>query len=601
MPHLWLWCRGPNKVVGRRSGTDESNEAFSMTRRPSRRGATVALAAATALGASILAAPAAQAAPDAADPDGINGFRSVGYFQAHAPSKEDGGRDYQVEDLISSGAIDDLTHLNYSFGNVTTDLVCDIVDVEGEGDPKNDYKRLVSAEDSVDGVADVEGQALAGNFNQLRKLKEEYPGIKILVSLGGWTWSDNFSDATATPEAREKLVDSCLDLYIDGNLPVFGDQGGEGVAAGIFDGIDIDWEWPASTGEQPAPRPDEEKANFLAMLQEFRTELDARATANDTGYLLTGFAPAGWAPRTNGGWVDPIAIDSFDYINVQGYDYHGGWVGNRTGHQGNLHAYDWPVDPTQPDGEQTSANWGLAADGLMNAYKAAGYDGEQLNLGMAVYAQAWEGVTDGDIAGSAATASIGTPTYDQIKNVGKAYFDADAGASWRYDGDKWYSYDDKKSVNAKSEWLAENDFGGAMWWDVSGDKKNDLVGQAASTFRAVTSGPQVDDQCAAAWYSSSVYTEGATVAYNGVEYSAKYWTRNQVPGATDAWTAIGACGTAPVVEPAECGDAWDASAVYTKNDVVTRAGVNYTAQWWTKGELPGSTPWGAWTAGASCA
>ncbi|SDS11154.1 chitinase [Paraoerskovia marina] len=583
-----------------------------MTRRPTRRGAAVALAAATALGASVLTAPAAGAAPaDGGDPDGINGFRSVGYFQAHAPSKEDGGRDYQVEDIITSGAIDDLTHLNYSFGNVTTDLVCDISDGvvpdhgvdpgEVEGDPENDYLRLVSAKDSVDGVADSPDQALAGNFNQLRKLKEEYPGIKILVSLGGWTWSDNFPAATATPEAREKLVESCLDLYIDGDLPVYGDQGGEGVAAGIFDGIDIDWEWPAANGEHGPVYGDEEKANFLAMLQEFRTELDERAEANDTEYLLTGFAPAGWAPRTNGGWVDPIAIDSFDYINIQGYDYHGGWVGNRTGHQGNLHAYDWPVDPTQPDGEQTSANWGLAADGLLNAYKAAGYDGEQLNLGMAVYGQGWEGVTDGEIAGTAATASIGTPTYDELKNLGKAYFDPEAGASWRYDGDRWYSYDDKKSVNAKSEWLAENDFGGAMWWDISGDKKNDLVGQAADTFRTATPGPQVGEQCAAPWYAAGVYTKGATVSHDGVEYEAKYWTRNQEPGSSSAWTEIGGCGTAPAVEVEQCGDAWDSAATYRKGDVVTRAGVNYTAQWWTKGDLPGGSAWSSWDAGVPCA
>ena len=78
----------------------------------------------------------------------------------------------------------------------------------------------VSAADSVDGKKDKPKQALAGNFNQLRKLKERSPDTKVLISLGGWTWSDNFSAAAATPESRAALVSSCIDLYLKGNLPV---------------------------------------------------------------------------------------------------------------------------------------------------------------------------------------------------------------------------------------------------------------------------------------------------------------------------------------------------------------------------------------------
>ncbi|BDZ42493.1 hypothetical protein GCM10025865_17920 [Paraoerskovia sediminicola] len=353
---------------------------------------------ATIAGAALvvtLAAVPAQAAPahqgrgpssdSASGSTDINGYRSVGYFQAFAPG--DDGRDYEVADILRSGAIEDLTHINYAFGNVTTDLVCDIVDEPGEGDPENDYTRLVSKADSVDGKADKANQKLAGNFNQLRKLKKVSPDTKILISLGGWTWSDNFSDAAATPESRERLVSSCIDLYIKGNLPEHDGFGGKKAARGVFDGIDIDWEWPAADGEQPSPRPDEDKANFLALLQEFRTQLDAYGHKTHEDYLLTGFAPAGWAPRTNGGWVDPIAVESFDFLNVQGYDYHGGWVPDRAGHQGNLHPYTWP----DANGDEVTANWGLAADGLMDAYRAAGYSGEQLNLGMAAYGQGWEG------------------------------------------------------------------------------------------------------------------------------------------------------------------------------------------------------------------
>ncbi|WP_061960319.1 glycosyl hydrolase family 18 protein [Demequina flava] len=579
------------------------------------RTSTTALATTAALGVTALVATTASAAPQtsepASDPDGINGYRSVGYFQQHAPNKD--GRDYQVADIIDSGAIDHLTHINYSFGNVTSDLVCDITDAEApadapdpgqiEGDPLNDYQRLVSKKDSVDGKADKEGQALAGNFNQLLKLKEEYPDTKILISLGGWTWSDNFSEASLTAESRERLVDSCLDIYIDGDLPVDGTFGGEGVAAGIFDGIDIDWEWPAANGEHPRPKPDVDKENFLSLLEEFRAQLDEREAANDAEYLLTGFAPAGWAPRTNGGWVDPRAVEAFDFLNVQGYDYHGTWVAGRTGHQGNLHAYDWPVDPADPTGDQATANWGLAADGLMNAYKAAGYTGEQLNLGMAIYGHGWEGVDDGEIAGTAATGATGTATYDEIKNLGDGYFDPAAGASWRYDGDQWWSYDDTQSVRAKSMWLAEGDFGGAMWWDLSGDKNADLVTEAGNAFAAAASGPTVADNCAARWFAAGVYTSGEVVSHDGAEYRADWWVRNVEPGAapSNGWSIIGDCGssgTEIVLE--ECAPAWDSAEVYTRGDVVSLAGVNHTSSWWNTNTAPGSKPWGAWEAGALC-
>ena len=90
----------------------------------------------------------------------------------------------------------------------------------GAGDAYADYGASVSAANSVDGVGDTWDQTLKGNFNQITKLKAKYPNLKVLVSIGGWTYSKFFSDAAKTDASRKKLVSSCIDMFIKGNLPV---------------------------------------------------------------------------------------------------------------------------------------------------------------------------------------------------------------------------------------------------------------------------------------------------------------------------------------------------------------------------------------------
>jgi len=55
--------------------------------------------------------------------------------------------------------------------------------------------------------------------------------------------------------------------------------------------------------------------------------------------------------------------------------------------------------------------------------------------------------------------------------------------------------------------------------------------------------------CAPAWSNSAVYTGGGQVSYNGRNYTAKWWTQNERPGASDVWTDQGACGSGGGEEP----------------------------------------------------
>jgi chitinase len=159
---------------------------------------------------------------------------------AYYASSDIYGRNYHPKDIPA----DLITHLNYAFAGPTAAGTC------APSDPWADYERPYPASESVDGVADNPSdpnQHLFGNFNQLLKLKASHPNLRILISLGGWSLSTYFSDVAATPDSRARFVQSCLDTFIKGNLPAVSSPtsaGGNASAAGIFDGIDLDWEFP---------------------------------------------------------------------------------------------------------------------------------------------------------------------------------------------------------------------------------------------------------------------------------------------------------------------------------------------------------------------
>lgn len=390
--------------------------------------------------------------------------RMVGYFTQWGIY----GRDFLIRDVKESGMAERLTHINYAFGNVSEDGECFIVNQTGVGDAWADYQRGFRADESVDGVADTWDQQLKGNFNQLRKLKEMYPDLRVYISLGGWTWSKNFSDAALTPESRERFVRSCVDLYLRGDLPVQGGDpaGGPGAAFGVFDGIDLDWEWPGSEGhEHNIVRP-EDKENFTELVKEFRRQLDELEQEVGREYDLTAFVPADPKKIDAGFEVDKI-MPHFDFVTVQGYDLAGAWE-PMTNHQSNI--YDAPGDPSDDI-------WSI--DTTIQAYIDRGAPRDKLVLGVPYYGRGWTGVPSGpngdglfQTASGAApgTWENGIEDYKVLKNrPGQRFRDEETGALWLYDGTEWWTYDDPQLLEQKMEYVKEQSLGGAMIWSLDGD------------------------------------------------------------------------------------------------------------------------------------
>ncbi|WP_327086423.1 glycoside hydrolase family 18 protein [Nonomuraea sp. NBC_01738] len=400
----------------------------------------VLLALALLLGLTAVSVPAE------AHPESHSGFKRVAYFIQWGIY----GRNYHVKDMETSGAAGKLTHINYAFGFVAADSTC------YSADPWADWQRPVPAEQSVDGVADEPGQALNGNLNQLRKLKAKHPGLKVLISLGGWTGSARFSDAVLTAEGRQKLAASCVDLWLRGNLPGLA----PGAGAGVFDGIDLDWEWPGSEGNAGNVIRPEDKANFTL----FTGELRARLRAFDRSAQLTAFLPAA-AAKIDAGFEVRQVFRNLDFATVQGYDLHGSWD-PRTGHNGNLFNDRRDPNPVR-----------FSVDQTVRDYLNRGAPARKIVVGVPAYGQGWTGVTaGGDGLWQPATGAApgkwgaGTEDYkDLVTKPGKRFRDLRTGTLWLYDGNEFWSYDDPAVMLQKAAYIRLKGLGGSMMWSIDQD------------------------------------------------------------------------------------------------------------------------------------
>ena len=388
-------------------------------------------------------------------------YVKVGYFTQWGIY----GRDFQLSKVQRSGAAARLTHLNYAFGPVTSDGLC------ASADPWADWQTPFSAELSVDGVADVAGQPIAGNLNQLAELKKKNPKLRVLISLGGWTGSAFFSDAALTDASRKKLVSSCVDLWIKGNLPGLP----AGVAAGIFDGVDLDWEWPGSDGNVGNVIRPEDKHNFTLLTAEFRAQLDKLGKKTRKHYDLTAFLPA--APAKIAAGFEGKIFKYLDFGTVQGYDFHGSWE-LRANQQSSL--YVPKGAPDNPD---------FSVDNAINAWVKTGAPRRQLVLGLPYYSQGWTGITtggNGRFATSTGAApgvfANGTEDYKTVKNLTgfKLYRDWRAGNSWLFDGTTFWTYDDPAQMLQKTIYIRSKGLGGAMMWSLDGDDTNASLTKAVS-------------------------------------------------------------------------------------------------------------------------
>jgi chitinase len=427
----------------------ESTNGTTANGRPSRaRRRLAGIAAASALLAA--AAPAAHASSVSADHHGGSGGKvAIGYFTQWGIYSG-----FFEKNLVADGAASKLTEINYAFSSVSADGKCT------SGDSWADYQRPFAATEAVNGVADAPGQALAGNFNQLKELKAANPNLKIVISIGGWTWSSHFSALAATEAGRQAFVQSCVDQYINGNIPGLA----PGAAKGIFSGIDIDWEYPNEPGNNNPFGP-QDTPNFTALMQDFRSALDTVGEANgERHYVLT----AAVSPNQYAGAQQlqlATVAKSLDWYNVMTLDFHGGWE-KQTDFGANLLA-----DPNDPQ----PANGKFSIAQTVQYYESHGVPAHKIALELPYYAHAWTGVSatnNGLYQSATGAASTDQSGYKVIATEpGTVHFDPTTASIWKYDpaSQTFWTYDDPSTVFAKGLYIDFAGLRGASVWSLDGD------------------------------------------------------------------------------------------------------------------------------------
>ena len=363
----------------------------------------------------------------------------VGYYPEWAPE-----RGY----FVSAIPADKLTHINVAFANVSPNGECAL------GDAAADAERVYTAAESVSGVADSTDPAnfqFHGFFNQLLELKAKYPHLKVLISIGGYAWSGNFSAAALTDASRQAFVKSCIDLYFK-------------TYKGVFDGIDIDWELPVSGGLVKGRT--EDKHNFTLLLAELRRQLDELGSANGTHYLLT--IAAGGGPGMDQHYERDQIAQYLDWVNLMTYDLHGTWdlVAN----------FNAPLYQDSNDPGDSSLN----VDAVVQDYLAAGIPADKLVMGVPFYGHAWAGVgsnADGlfqsGLGPKMGRFESGSLNYTEILMdylpTYKRSWDSEAQVPWLYDINSavFVSYDDPQSIAAKAGYAQDKHLAGIMIWELS--------------------------------------------------------------------------------------------------------------------------------------
>lgn len=300
----------------------------------------------------------------------------------------------------------------------------------------------------------------AENFAYLNALKRDNPSLTVLVSVGGWLWSTNFSDVSLNAQSRDTFVQSVMDF-----LSLY-----------KLDGLDIDWEYPGMAGSGH-PFRNEDKQNFTLLLKELRIHFNAEEKKTHTHLYLTIAAGASEEFLSH---TEMANVQKYvDTVNLMAYDYYEPGSDAITGHHAPL--YTPSKDPKK-----------ISADVSVRLFEKAGVPAEKILLGVPFYGHVWGHVADHEHG----LFQPGTPmpkayapysliVSDMLGHGYTRYWDTSASAPYLYNPEtqSFVSYEDPESLSAKCKYVLSHHLAGVMFWDYSGDATGTLLRSIHLTFQ----------------------------------------------------------------------------------------------------------------------
>ncbi|XP_042218045.1 mucin-5AC-like isoform X2 [Homarus americanus] len=323
------------------------------------------------------------------------------------------------------------THLVYAFGGLTDEF---------EIKPFDSYQ-------------DIE----QGGYAKFNGLKQYNKALKTLLAIGGWNeGSGRFSELVSLPEFRKTFIISTIKHLRRYN----------------FDGLDLDWEYPASR-DGSAP---EDRENYAALVRELREAFnDEGSKVKQRRLLLTMAVPAGKVYIDKGYDVPSLTRD-LDFFNILNYDYHSAYEPTV-----NHHASLMPA----PGTSEYAWNAELNVDWTVKYYIELGAEPHKLVIGIPTYGRSYT-LIDGNFTNFGASADGPGEQGKYTKENGfMAFYEVCeniASHGWgvrkpyprrigpyAFSGNQWVGYDDEKIVAKKAEYVREHSLGGIMYWSLDND------------------------------------------------------------------------------------------------------------------------------------
>ncbi|KAJ9124751.1 hypothetical protein QFC24_003119 [Naganishia onofrii] len=317
-----------------------------------------------------------------------------------------------------------LTHVMYSFANVQpatgtvvlTDSWAD-VEMHYDGDSWND-----------------QGTNLYGNFKALYKLKQANRNLKVLLSIGGWSYRENFKNLV-NPAHRAEFARSAVSIVEDVGL----------------DGLDIDWEYPETQAEQQA------LVDLLRLCREALDDLARRKGKPQQHYELSIAVPCG--PQVYEKWSVVPELDRYlSFWNLMAYDLSGSWS-STADHQAALYSNN-----TQSP----------CIDQAVNFYRSRGVPSQKIVLGIPLCGRRFQNTAGIGQRFNGVGENEGIVPYRELQTEGgQVVEDPQMGSSYFFNprSRELVTYDSPNIAVAKAQYINRNQLGGAMFWSLELDRR----------------------------------------------------------------------------------------------------------------------------------